>query len=76
MIPVAGAVRLGEYPVHGFRLSIPFLLLWIVLLPFLVLAVPILFIAAMCARVSPLRAVAAPVDQRARYRAWGRPRSA
>jgi hypothetical protein len=60
MIPVAGAVRLGEYPVHGFRLSIPFLLLWIVLLPFLVLAVPILFIAAMCARVSPLRAVAAP----------------
>jgi hypothetical protein len=60
MIPIAGAVRLGEYRVHGFRLSIPFLLLWVVLLPLLVLAVPVLLIAAMCARVSPLRAVTAP----------------
>jgi hypothetical protein len=60
MSPLAGAVRLDERPVHGFRLSIPFLLLWIVLLPFLLLAVPILFIAALCARVSPFRAIAAP----------------
>jgi hypothetical protein len=37
MIPVAGAVRVGDYRVHGFRLSIPFFLLWIVLAPLLVL---------------------------------------
>jgi hypothetical protein len=60
MIPVAGAVRLGQDRVHGFRLPIPFLLLWIVLLPFLALAAPILFIAALCVRVNPLQAVAAP----------------
>jgi hypothetical protein len=60
MIPVAGAVRVGEYRVHGFRLSIPFLLLWLLLLPVLVVATPLLFVAALCARVNPLRAVGAP----------------
>ena len=45
MIPVAGAVRVGEWPVRGFRLSIPFFLLWIVLAVPLVLLTPFLFIA-------------------------------
>jgi len=59
MIPVAGTVRIGDYRVHGFRLSIPFLLLWILLLPLLVLAVPVLFIACLIARVNPFKGVAA-----------------
>jgi len=57
MIPVAGAVRMGDYRVHGFRLSIPFLLLW--MLPLLVLIVPVLFVAAICLRLSPFTAVGA-----------------
>jgi hypothetical protein len=59
MIPVAGAVRVGDYRVHGFRLSIPFFLLWIVLAPLLVLLVPVLFIACICVRVEPFRAIGA-----------------
>ncbi len=59
MIPVAGAVRVGDYGVHGFRLSIPFFLLWIVLAPLLVLLVPVLFIGCICVRVDPFRAIGA-----------------
>lgn len=58
MIPVAGAIRIGEVRVHGFRLSIPFLLLWLLLLPLLLLAVPVAFVASLCARVNPFTAVA------------------
>lgn len=58
MIPVAGAVRIGTYRVHGFRLSIPFLLLWALLVPLLILIVPLLFISALLARVNPFTAVA------------------
>ena len=58
MIPVAGAVRIGTYSVHGFRLSIPFLLLWLMLLPLLVFIVPGVFIAALFMRVNPFQAVA------------------
>jgi hypothetical protein len=57
MIPVAGAMRLNESKVHGFRLAIPFLLLWIVLLPLLLLLVPVLFVACLCVRVNPFRAI-------------------
>jgi len=59
MIPVAGAVRVGDCRVHGFRLSIPFFLLWIVLAPLLVLLVPVIFIACICVRVDPFRGISA-----------------
>jgi hypothetical protein len=59
MIPVAGAVRVGDCRVHGFRLSIPFLLLWILLAPVFVLLVPVIFIACICVRVDPFRAIGA-----------------
>lgn len=59
MIPVAGAVRVGDYRVHGFRLSIPFFLLWIVLAIPLALLTPFLFIAFLCLRVDPFEAVGA-----------------
>jgi hypothetical protein len=61
MIPVAGAVRIGETGVHGFRLSIPFLVLWILLVPLLVLIVPVVFVAAGCMLVNPFKAVGAVV---------------
>jgi hypothetical protein len=59
MIPVAGAVRVGDYRVHGFRLSIPFFLLWLLMLPLLVLLIPVLFIAAFCVGLNPFTAVGA-----------------
>jgi hypothetical protein len=61
MIPVAGAVRMGESGVHGFRLSIPFLVLWILLVPLLVLIVPLVFVADACVLVNPFRAVGAVI---------------
>jgi hypothetical protein len=59
MIPVAGAVRVDDCHVHGFRLSIPFFLLWIVLAPLLVLLTPVVFIASICVRVDPFQAIGA-----------------
>jgi hypothetical protein len=58
-IPVAGAVRVGDYCVHGFRLSIPFLLLWLLMLPLLVLVVPVLFIAAIFMQLNAFMVVGA-----------------
>jgi hypothetical protein len=57
MIPVAGAVRIGDYRVHGFRLSIPFLLLWVLLAPLLIVVMPVLFVACLFVRVNPFRAI-------------------
>lgn len=59
MIPVAGAVRVGDWPVHGFRLSIPFFLLWIVLAIPLALLTPFLFIVFLCLQVDPFEAIGA-----------------
>jgi len=59
MIPVAGAVRIGERRVHGFRLSIPFFLLWIVLAIPLALLTPFIFIGFLFLDVDPFEAVGA-----------------
>ena len=59
MIPVAGAVRVGDLPVRGFRLSIPFFLLWLVLAVPLALLTPILFIAFLCVQVDPMESIGA-----------------
>ncbi len=59
MIPVAGAVRVGDCRVHGFRLSIPFFLLWIVLAVPLALLTPFFFIAFLCLQADPFEAVGA-----------------
>ena len=59
MIPVAGAVRVGDWPVRGFRLSIPFFLLWIVLAIPLALLTPFLFIAFICLRVDAFESIGA-----------------
>ena len=44
-------------PKH-FRLWIPFLLVWILLLPFVLLLAPLVFVACLVARVGPFRGVA------------------
>jgi len=59
MIPVAGAVRVGEWPIRGFRLSIPFVLLWILLAVPLLLLTPFLFVAFICVQVNPFEAIGA-----------------
>jgi len=58
-IPVAGAVRVGDWPVRGFRLWIPFFLLWIVLAVPLVLLTPFLFIVFLCLQVDPFESIGA-----------------
>lgn len=68
MIPIAGAVRVGDYRVHGFRLPIPFILLWLLLLPLLVLIVPALFIAAFFVGLNPFTAVGAVLGMLASLR--------
>jgi TRAP-type mannitol/chloroaromatic compound transport system permease small subunit len=40
-----------------FRLSIPILLVWVLLLPFILLLVPLVFVAFLVARIDPFRAV-------------------
>jgi len=42
-----------------FRLWIPFLLIWILLLPFVLLLAPLIFVACLVVGVGPLRGVSA-----------------
>jgi hypothetical protein len=59
MIPVAGAVRIGESRVQGFRVPVPFPLLWAVLFPLLLVVTPIVFVACLLVRVNPFRMIGA-----------------
>ena len=60
MIPLAAvvAVRRGRSS-SGFRfwIPVPLVLVWLLALPFLVLALPIFFIACLASRVNPFRAL-------------------
>lgn len=58
MIPCAGAIRISDQPVHGFRLGIPLVLLWIALFPAAVLLSPVIAIASLWASLNPLRVFA------------------
>jgi hypothetical protein len=49
----AGAITVR--PGHRFRLWIPFLLVWILLLPFILLTAPLVFVACLVAKVNPFR---------------------
>ena len=59
MIPIAGAVRVGERGVHGFRVPIPFVVLWLVLAIPLALLTPLLFIAFLFLGVDPFESIGA-----------------
>ena len=45
-------------PPWRFRLRIPILLVWVLMLPFVLLLAPLVFVACLVVRVSPFRGVA------------------
>jgi hypothetical protein len=59
MIPMVGVISVRHWRhSRDFRLWIPLFLLWLVLLPLAVLALPVLFIVCMISRVNPFEAIA------------------
>ena len=58
MIPFVAVVSLRNQQSRTFRLWIPLLLVWLLLLPLVILLSPVLFIACLVCRVNPFRGVA------------------
>ena len=58
MIPFVAVVSLRNQESRTFRLWIPLLLVWLLLLPLAVLLSPFVFIACLVCRVNPFRGVA------------------
>jgi uncharacterized membrane protein len=58
MIPFVAVVSLRNQESRTFRLWIPLVLIWLLLLPIAVLLTPFIFIACLLCRVNPFRAVA------------------
>jgi hypothetical protein len=58
MIPFVAVVSLRDQETRTFRLWIPLVLIWLLLLPLGVLLSPFIFIACLACRVNPLRGVA------------------
>jgi len=60
MIPFVALVSVRGKESRTFRLWIPLLLVWLLLLPVAALLSPLIFVACLGWRVNPLRGVAAP----------------
>ena len=58
MIPFVAVVSLHDQESRTFRLWIPLVLIWLLLLPLAVLVSPFIFIACLVCRVNPFRGVA------------------
>jgi hypothetical protein len=58
MIPFVAVISLRNQESRTFRLWIPLVLLWVLLLPLGALLSPFIFIACLVCRVNPLRGVA------------------
>jgi hypothetical protein len=58
MIPFVAVVSLRNDESRTFRLWIPLVLIWLLLLPLGILLSPFIFIACLVCRVNPLRGVA------------------
>ncbi|HEY4763475.1 MAG TPA: hypothetical protein VIH75_07345 [Candidatus Sulfotelmatobacter sp.] len=58
MIPFVAVVSLRNQESRTFRLWIPLVLIWFLLLPLGILLSPFIFIACLVCRVNPLRGVA------------------
>ena len=58
MIPFVAVISLRNQESRTFRLWIPLVLLWVLLLPLGALLSPFIFIACLVCRVNPLRCVA------------------
>jgi uncharacterized membrane protein len=57
MIAYYSADTIAVRPRRRFRLWIPLLLVWVLLLPFFVLLTPLVFVACLAFKVDPLRGV-------------------
>jgi hypothetical protein len=57
MIPFVAVVSLRNHESRTFRLWIPLVLIWLLLLPLGILLSPFIFIACLVCRVNPLRGV-------------------
>jgi uncharacterized membrane protein len=53
MIPYSSAVTIVVEPRRRFRLWIPLLLVWVLLLPFIMLLTPLVFAACLAYKVNP-----------------------
>ncbi len=59
MIPRVGVVSVRHWHnSRNFRLWIPLFLLWLLLLPFALLALPVFLVVCLISRVNPLEAIA------------------
>jgi uncharacterized membrane protein len=58
MIPFVAVVSLRNQQSRTFRLWIPLVLIWLLLVPLAVLLSPFIFIACLVCRVNPLRGIA------------------
>jgi hypothetical protein len=58
MIPFVAVVSLRNHESRTFRLWIPLVLVWLLLLPLGILLSPLIFIACLFCRVNPFRGVA------------------
>ena len=58
MIPFVAVVSLRNEESRTFRLWIPLVLIWLLLVPLAVLLSPFIFVACLICRVSPFRGVA------------------
>jgi hypothetical protein len=55
MIPFVAVVSLRDQESRTFRLWIPMVLIWVLLVPFAVVVSPVIFIACLVCRVNPFR---------------------
>ena len=58
MIPFVAVVSLRNQESRTFRLWIPLVLIWLLLLPLAILLSPVILVACLVCRVHPLRAMA------------------
>jgi len=58
MIPFVAVVSLRNQQSRTFRLWIPIILIWLLLVPLAILLSPFIFIACLACRVNPFRGVA------------------
>jgi hypothetical protein len=57
MIPFVAVVSLRDQESRTFRLWIPMVLIWVLLVPFAVVVSPFIFVACLVCRVNPFRGV-------------------
>jgi hypothetical protein len=59
MIPLVGVINVKHWPrSRSFCLWIPLFLVWLLLLPFAILLLPVFFVVCLFCRVNPFQAIA------------------